>query len=102
MTKLEKVLGELKETPFELLKEEQEEGVSETMMEKQVTTLNNTLINFFKGSVPNLDASSSSNMFGGCQIYKGRNHLATAYPRLDEPRSKCAKRGMPHKKKIVG
>ncbi len=33
MTELKKVLGELKETPYELLKEGQE-GVSETMMEK--------------------------------------------------------------------
>ncbi len=55
-TELERVLGELGETPFEPLKEEQEEGVSETMMEKQVATLNNTLINFFKGNVPNPDA----------------------------------------------
>jgi len=65
-TKLERVLGELGETPFEPLKEEQEEGVSETMMEKQVTALNNTLINFFKGNVPNPNASSSSTMFRGC------------------------------------
>jgi hypothetical protein len=33
--KLEKVLGKLKETPYEPLKEEQEEGVLVTMMEKQ-------------------------------------------------------------------
>jgi len=31
---LERVLGELGETPYEPLKEEQEEGVAETMMEK--------------------------------------------------------------------
>jgi hypothetical protein len=48
------------------LKEEQEEGVLETMMEKQVIVLNNKLINFFKGSVPNPNASSSSTIFGGC------------------------------------
>ncbi len=33
-TELKRVLGELGETPFEPLKEEQEEGVEETMMEK--------------------------------------------------------------------
>ncbi len=33
-TELERVLGELGETPFEPLKEEQEEGDSETLMEK--------------------------------------------------------------------
>jgi len=65
-TKLERVLGELGETPFEPLKEEQEKGVVETMMEKQVTALNNTLINFLKGNVPNPVATSSSTMFGGC------------------------------------
>ncbi len=32
-TELERVLGELGKTPFEPLKEEQEEGVAETMME---------------------------------------------------------------------
>jgi hypothetical protein len=31
---LEIMLGEFEETPYELLKEEQEEGISETMMEK--------------------------------------------------------------------
>ncbi len=31
---LEKVLGELGKTPYEPLREEQEEGVSKTMMEK--------------------------------------------------------------------
>ncbi len=33
-TKLERVLGELGETPYEPLKEEQEDGASETIMEK--------------------------------------------------------------------
>jgi len=94
---LERVLGELGETPFEPLKEEQEEGVVETMMEKQVTALNNTLINFLKGNVPNPVASSSSTMFGRCQICKGGDHIATTCPRLNEPRPKCAKCGMFHR-----
>ncbi len=101
-TELERVLGELGETPFEPLKEEQEEGVLETMMEKQVTALNNTLINFFKGNVPNPDASSSSTMFGGCQICKGGDHLAIVYSRLNEPRPKCAKCGMFHRTENCG
>jgi hypothetical protein len=63
---LERVLGELGETPFEPLKEEQEEGDSKTLMEKQVTALNNTLINFFKRNVPSHSASSSSTLFEGC------------------------------------
>jgi len=96
-TELERVLGELGKTPFEPLKEEQEEGVAETMMEKQVTALNNTLINFLKGNVPNPVASSSPTMFGGCQICKGGDHIATVCPRLNEPRLKCAKCGMSHR-----
>ncbi len=57
---VERVLGELGETPFEPLKEEQEKGTEETIMEKQVTALNETLVNFFKGTVRNPEASSSS------------------------------------------
>jgi len=101
-TELERVLGELGETPFKPLKEEQEEGVVETMMEKQVTALNNTFINFLKGNVPNPVASSSSTMFGGCQICKGGDHIATTCPRLNEPRSKCAKCGMSHRTENCG
>jgi hypothetical protein len=63
---LERVLGELGETPYEPLREEQEEETSETMMEKQVMALNNTLINFFKGTMHNPETSSSSTAFGGC------------------------------------
>jgi hypothetical protein len=94
---VERMLGELGETPFEPLKEEQEEGIEETIMEKQVTTLNETLVNFFRGTVCNPKASSPSTVRGGCQIYKGGDHLATTCPRLNETRSKCAKCGMPHR-----
>ncbi len=101
-TELERVLGELGETPFEPLKEEQEEGVTETMMEKQVIALNNTLINFLNGNVPNLVATSTSTMFGGCQICKGGDHIATTCPRLNEPWPKCAKCGMSHRTENCG
>jgi hypothetical protein len=101
-TKLERMLGELGETPYEPLKEEQEEGASKTIMEKQVSALNNTLINFFKRNVHNLKASSSFDVFRGCQICKGGNHLTTTCPRLNEPRPKCAKCGMSHRTKNCG
>jgi len=101
-TELERVLGELGETPYEPLREEQEEETSETMMEKQVTALNNSLINFFKGIVHNPETSSSSTAFGGCQICKGGDHLATTCPRLNEARPKCAKCGMPHRTENCG
>ncbi len=63
---VERILGELGETPFEPLKEEQEEGVTEASMENQVVALNSTLINFFKGSTPNLISSTSSTQFREC------------------------------------
>jgi predicted aspartyl protease len=59
--------------------------------------LNETLVNFFKGVVSNQEASSSSTVIGGCQICKGGDHLATACPRLNEARPKCAKCEMPHR-----
>jgi len=101
-TELEKVLGEIGEIPFEPLKEEQDEGVEETLMEKQVTALNDTLVNLIKRNVPNSIASSSSIMSNGCQICKGGDHIAIACPRLNEPRSKCAKCGMSHRTKNCG
>jgi len=69
-------------------------------MEKRITILNNTLINFFKGDVPNPDAPSSSTMFEGCHICKGEDHLAITCPRLNEPWPKCAKCGMFHRIKL--
>jgi hypothetical protein len=102
ITKLERLLGELGETPYKPLKEEQEEGVSKTMMEKHVISLKNTLINFFKGNVHNLEASSSSNMFKRCHICKRKNHLATTCPSLNEPQPKCAKCGMFHRTENCG
>jgi len=83
---VERVLSELGKTPFEPLREEQDEGVAETSMEHQVVNLNNTLINFFKGGVPNSIPSSFSTLFKECQICKGRDHIATTCPRLNEPR----------------
>jgi hypothetical protein len=99
---VERVLGELGETPLEPLKEEQEEGIEETIMEKQVSALNETLVNFFKGVVSNQEASSSSTVKGGCQICKGGDHLVTACSRLNEARPRCAKCGMPHRTENCG
>jgi hypothetical protein len=101
-TELKRVLGELSESPFEPLKEERDEGVAETMMEKQVNALNDTLINFLKGNVSKLVTSSSSSISAGCQICKGGDHTAIACPRLNEPRPKCAKCGMSHRTENCG
>ncbi|CAK9253662.1 unnamed protein product [Sphagnum jensenii] len=103
---VEGVLAELGETPYEALREEQEENASESNMEKQVVALNNTLIKFLKGNspeVPSLSSSSSSCAgFGGCQICRGKDHMATACPRQNEARPKCAKCGLPHRTENCG
>jgi hypothetical protein len=99
---VERVLGDLGETPYEPLREEQEEETSESNVEKQVTALNNTLINFFKGNVHNPASSSSSTMFGGCQICRAGDHMATTCPRLNEARLKCAKCNMLHRTENCG
>jgi hypothetical protein len=101
-TEVERVLGELEETPYEPLREEQEEETSKSNMEKQVTALNNTLINFFKGNSCDTTSSSSSTVFGGCQLCKGGDHMATARSRLNEARPKCAKCNMPHRTENCG
>jgi hypothetical protein len=101
-TEVERVLGELGETPYESLREEQEEDASESTVEKQVTALNNTLINFFKGNSHDSASTSSSTAFRGCQLCKGKDHMATACPRLNEARSKCAKCNLPHRTENCG
>jgi hypothetical protein len=99
---VERVLGELGETPFEPLKEEQEEGTEDNTMEKQVAALNSTLINFFKGIGPTPASTSSSNVLGVCQICQVGDHKATTCPRLNEARPKCAKCNMPHRTENCG
>jgi len=94
--------GRKSSTPYEPLRKEQEEETSESNVEKQVTALNNTFINFFKGNSHEPASSSFSIAFGGCQLYKGGDHMATACPRLNEARLKCAKCSMPHRTKNCG
>jgi len=101
-TEVEKVLGEFGETPYEYLPEEQEEETSENSVEKQVAALNNTLINLFKGNSHDPTSSSSSIVFGACQLCKGGDHMATTCPRLNEARPKCAKCNMPHRTENCG
>jgi hypothetical protein len=48
---VERVLNELGDIPFAPFKEEQEEGMhNDTLLEKQMSTLNESFINFFKGT----------------------------------------------------
>jgi hypothetical protein len=101
-TEVEKVLGELRETPYEPLREEQEKETSKSNVEKQVTALNSTLINFFKKNAHNPASSSFSIVFGGCQICRVEDHMATTCPRLNEARPKYAKCNMPHRTENCG
>jgi len=101
-TKGERVLGELGETPYESFPKEQEEETSESNVEKQVAALNNTIIHLFKGNSHDPKSSSSSVVFGACQLCKGGDHMATACPRLNEARPKCAKCNMPHRTENCG
>jgi predicted aspartyl protease len=101
-TEVERVLAELGETPYEPLREDQEEETAESNVEQHVTPLNNTLIIFLKGSTHDSVSPSSSNVFGGCQICKGSDHKATTCPRLNEARPKCGKCNLPHKTENCG
>jgi predicted aspartyl protease len=99
---VERVLGELGETPYEPLREEQDEDTSQSTVEKQVAALNSTLINFFKGNSHDSALSSSSTAFEGCQLCKGKDHMATACPRQNEARLRCAKCNLPHRTENCG
>jgi len=69
---------------------------------KEIPFIKQHTYQFLQRNVHNPKASSSSTMFGGCQICKGRDHLATTYPRLNEPWPKCAKCGMFHRTENCG
>ncbi len=99
---VERVLGELGETPFEPLKEEQEEELTGVSMKNSVAALNNALINFLKGSMPNPISSFSPTLFIECQICGGRDHIAMTCPRSKDPWPKCANCGRPHRTESCG
>jgi hypothetical protein len=101
-TELERVLGELGETPFEPLREEREEEVAEMVMDKQINAFNDSLINFMKGNVSRPTTSSSSSLSGVYQICKEGDHTVVTCPRRNEPRPKCARCGMPHRTENCG
>lgn len=97
----------LDETPFELLKEEKEESmmIRETIVEKEVQHLNDSLINLLKRQTesPNkLKAThKGSTNSNGCQIYRTKDRLAIECPKYTTSRSKCLKcRNGVRKKKI--
>jgi hypothetical protein len=69
-----------------------------TTIEKQIIALNESFINFFKGtssSVGNPYSKASSSSV--CQICKSSDHIATMCPYIGNMKLKCAKCGLPHK-----
>ncbi len=97
-SKLERVLGELGETPLEPLKEEQEEGLTVMSMKNPTAAL----INFLEGSMPNPILSFPPALLIECQVCEGRDHIARTCSRLITPWPKCARCGGPHKTESCG
>jgi len=97
-SEVERVLGELGETPFEPLKEEQEEEMTGMSMKNPIATL----INFLEGRMPNPISSFPPALLIECQVCEGRDHIARTCPRLNAPWPKCARCGGPHKTESCG
>ncbi len=101
---VEKVFGEIGKTPFEPLKDEQEDEINEgeTPTKQHIHVLNETLINFFKGSngkqlvqpiIPN-----NSNL---CQLCNMMGHNASSCLKLSK-KPKCGKCEGGHKTENCG
>ncbi len=77
---IERVLGDLGETPYDRLREEKDEDATrESSIDKQLLVLNETLIHFFWefGS----SSGTSANCFGStskCQLCQANDHTIMA------------------------
>ncbi len=91
-TKIEKVLRDLGEAPYDPLKEEKDQDViGESSTYKQLSVLNETLIHFFRESGSRNGTSGSS--FGSasrCQLCQVENHTTVAYPKHNDMWPKCS------------
>jgi len=91
------VLGQLGETPYEPMKERQDEMASgKSTTNRQ---LNEIFINFFRKGIdgkvgPNATFLTNSNC---CQLCNSKEHVALTCPKLINTRPKCAKCGDGHK-----
>jgi hypothetical protein len=95
---VERVLGELGETPFEPLKEEQEEEMTGMSMKNPITAL----INLLQENMSNPISSFPPALLIECQVCEGRDHIARTCPRLNTPWPKCARCGGPHRTESCG
>jgi hypothetical protein len=103
-TEIERVLGDLGETPYDPLMEEKDEDVTgESSTNKQLSVLNETLIHFFRESGNENGASvSSSRSAYRCQLCQVESHGAVAYPMHNDMRPKCSKCGGGHRVENCG
>jgi hypothetical protein len=92
---IEHVLGELRETPYEPMKEEHDEITSrESTTDRQFHVLNEILINFFGKWIdgkarPSITFSANTN--NHCQLCRSKEHIASACPKFADIKLKCTK-----------
>ncbi len=101
---IERVLGDLGETPYDPFREEKDEDVTgESSTDKQLSMLNETLIHFFKESGNKNGASaSSSGSASRCQLCQAEDHTVMACPKHNDMWPKCSKCGGGHKAENCG
>jgi hypothetical protein len=99
------MLGKLGETPYEPMKEEQDEvAFGESTIDRQLHVSNETLISFFGKRIdgkarPNIIFFTKNNR---CQLCCSKEHLASTCPKLTYTRPKCTKCGGGHKTNNFG
>jgi hypothetical protein len=103
----ERVLAKLGETPFELLKEKEENMVvGENVVEKKEQLLNESLINLLRRCIEMQTKPKSTHgvaiNFNRCEIYKTKKNLAINCPKYATSRPKCLKCGGLHRTKNYG
>jgi hypothetical protein len=104
--KIERVLGELGETPYEPMKEKHDETMfGEFTTNRQLHVLDETFIQFFgKGINGKVKPSTtfSINTNNRCQLCSSKEHTTITCPKLANTRPKCAKCGGGHKTNNCG
>jgi hypothetical protein len=94
-TEIERVLGDLGETPYDPFREEKDEDTTgESSIDKQLSVSNETLIHFFKdfgsrnGASVNFSGSTSR-----CQLCQVDDYIVVACPEHNDMWPKCSKCG---------
>jgi hypothetical protein len=86
------------------LKDKQEGVMDNAIVEKQVSVLNESLINFLKQGITLGHGARFSGVIIAfiCQICGFGDHVASICPRIGDLKPKCGKCGLPHKTKNFG